>query len=537
MNHSSCENKVSTEQSYITLSELNEIIKDTISTAFSQSRWIIAEIAELKVNHNGHCYIELVEMKNDNKIASIKATIWKSKYNELSAKFLSVTGFPLSQGNKILFLAQVRFHSVYGLSLEILDINPTFSLGDLEKRKREILNRLKREKLIDLNKSRELPPVIQSIAIVSSSKAAGYHDLISCLYDNPYHYRFTCYLFEATMQGEQAEASITKALQSINKAPSHFDAVVIVRGGGSTLDLNCFNSYNIAKAIATSPYPVITGIGHEKDDSIADAVAHTRLGQPRAVAEFIIRKAKEFEIKINDLTARIMSNARSKTTSFQSGLISLSHRIHSSVLQFVPSKRDHINEAMHSLHVHTKQFLGNNRNSLDESASKIHASVLRLIPPKRNSIDKALHLLQLQPKQLLRDNRSFLDISTSRIQKSASDLIKKRLSGITNASHSLTVRTIKSIHEPEKTIDQLRDKLNMNTTFLINSLRQRLDKTETEVKHLDPINVLKRGYSITTVNGKVVKSVEDVNEGNTITTLLQDGSLISILKARQKGGQ
>ena len=242
--------------------------------------------------------LELVE-KDDNKvIAQVKANIWAYEYRKLSLKFQAATNESLRPGMKVLLLVAVTFHEVYGLSLNVRDIDPAYTMGEMALKKRKVIERLTKEGLVKLNKSLSLPVVPQRIAVISSPTAAGYGDFFGQLDNNPYGYKFVHTLFPALMQGSGAEQSIISALRKVSQKIDLFDVLVIIRGGGSVIDLNCFDSYDLASEVARSPLPVITGIGHEKDDTVVDITAHTKMKTPTAVAEFLISGLRSFEENI-----------------------------------------------------------------------------------------------------------------------------------------------------------------------------------------------------------------------------------------------
>ena len=284
------------------LSDLQEEIRKVIQNSFDTPRWISCEIMDITQNFSGHCYLDLIEKdeKSDKVLARARAIIWASAYRMLKPYFETSTGYELTSGIKILVLSRVEFHPVYGLSLNIQDIDPTYTLGDVERKKREIIQRLEKEGVLDMNKELPLPVVPQKIAVISSKTAAGYEDFMDQLQGNPYGYQFFTRLFPAVMQGENAEQSIIESLEKIFEFESHFDAVVIIRGGGSKSDLACFDSYDLAYHVSQFPLPVITGIGHEQDDTITDLVAHTRLKTPTAVAGFFIDKLASFEAELEE---------------------------------------------------------------------------------------------------------------------------------------------------------------------------------------------------------------------------------------------
>ena len=292
----------------MSLYELNIAIKSLLEGAFPDTCWVTAEIADLKSNRKGHCYLELVQKDGDNTIAQSRATVWAYEYRRLSLKFERATGETLKAGMKILLLASVTFHEIYGLSLAVRDIDPAYTLGEMARKKKEVIERLTKEGIIDLNKALSLPLAPQRIAVISSSTAAGYGDFFNQLDGNAYGYRFTHILFPAMMQGKDATTSIVAAMGDIRRKKDRFDVVVIVRGGGSVVDLNCFDTYEISSAIARFPLPVIAGIGHQKDDTVADIVAHTRMKTPTAVAEFLISGLRVFEEQIIDIGTRLRTH-------------------------------------------------------------------------------------------------------------------------------------------------------------------------------------------------------------------------------------
>ncbi|MEI6157228.1 MAG: exodeoxyribonuclease VII large subunit, partial [Atribacterota bacterium] len=261
----------------MTLFELTSQIREVIGMGFPSTIWVTAEIASIRTNQSGHCYLDLVEKNDDRVVAQAKAIIWVYHYRSLLQAFENATGETLKKDLKVLFQVEVSYHPVYGLSLNILDIDPTYSLGEMARKKRETLDRLVREGLIDLNKQLSLALVPQRVAIISSPQAAGYGDFITHLQNNPWGYQFSLHLFPALVQGEGAAIYISQALRQVRRKYEFFDIAVIVRGGGSQVDLSCFDDYQIAREIACLPLPVITGIGHERDDSVADRVAHTRM--------------------------------------------------------------------------------------------------------------------------------------------------------------------------------------------------------------------------------------------------------------------
>ena len=291
----------------ITLLELNQKIKEALTQSFQTNFWVIAEVSEAKENSSGHCYLELIQKDEDQDYpkAKARATIWAYTYRMLKPYFETTTGRPISSGIKILVSVQVVFHEVYGYSLNITDIEPSYTIGDIEQKRRDAIEKLVSEGIFDMNKGLDLPMLPKRVAVISSPSAAGLQDFVNQLHANNYGYKIEHTLFTATMQGGYAEESIISALNSINEQYQKYDIVVLIRGGGSQADLACFDGYWLASHVAQFPLPIITGIGHDKDVSVVDLVAHTKLKTPTAVAEFIISKFAEAESILLDLKDRL----------------------------------------------------------------------------------------------------------------------------------------------------------------------------------------------------------------------------------------
>ena len=280
---------------HITLSQLQGRISIALADALPLPVWVSAEVADIKINASGHCYIELIEKneKTGATEAQARATIWRSQVMSTVGRFEHETGQRLTKGMKILFKATVQHHAVYGLSLQIQQIDSLHTLGDMERRRQMTIEQLQKEGVWDLNRSQQMPLVVQRVAVISSATAAGYQDFMKELGRSAY--RIETELFEAIMQGEKCDESIVAALYTVAERKEEFDTVAIIRGGGSTSDLECYNSYLLAFAVTQFPLPVLTGIGHDKDTSVTDMVAHTPLKTPTAVAAWIDQKAADFD--------------------------------------------------------------------------------------------------------------------------------------------------------------------------------------------------------------------------------------------------
>lgn len=428
------------------LSELNLAIREALELAFPDTVWVIAEISEARCNLKGHCYLELVEKRDDNIIAQMRANIWSYTYRNLSQKFERATGESLKVGMQMLLSVDVSFHEVYGLSLNIKDIDPTYSLGEMARKKKETIERLVKEGLINLNKALPLPLVPQRIAVISSSTAAGYGDFINHIEHNPEGYRIYHDLYQAVMQGQEAEASIIKALREIRNNIAKYDVLIIIRGGGSQLDLSCFDSYNLGVEIAKFPTPVITGIGHERDDTVTDIVAHTKLKTPTAVAEFLITGLREFEERLLLAQQRLTELAKGMIKDEWLRLKYITQDIDSILQKRFYEERHKLHSAIHGLRQGTGNIIYVSRNGLSVCITKFSSSI-----------------------------RAYLQGQWSRL------------------SHFGQA-----------------------------------------VRLLDPINILKRGYSITYHRNKAVKDTEKINKDDILITKVYKGSIKSTVEAKDE---
>lgn len=284
---------------HLTLLLLNSLVRETIELGMPDDYWVEAELSEVR-ERGGHCYMELVQKDDDGAVpvARASAKCWRSAWALVRPHFERVTGESLRPGMKVLLQVHAQFHEAYGFSWIVTDIDPTFTLGDMARRRQEVIRRLKEEGVFDLNKELRLSPFANRVAVVSADTAAGYGDFCNQLATNSYGFDFSVTLFPAIMQGARTEASIISALDAVNADLDAFDCVVIIRGGGATSDLSAFDSLALSENVANFPLPVVTGIGHERDESVLDMVAHTRAKTPTAAAAFLIDNLKRTSDRI-----------------------------------------------------------------------------------------------------------------------------------------------------------------------------------------------------------------------------------------------
>jgi len=443
----------------ITLYELNGLVREIIECEMPNEYWVEAELSECRESR-GHCYMELIQKDEQTAtpVAKASAKCWAQKWSIVRPYFERTTGQQLRAGMKVLLKVHAQFHEAYGFSWIVTDIDPTYTLGDMARKRQEIIRQLKEEGVFDLQKELQLPLFCQRIAVISSETAAGYGDFCNQLADNPYGFQFQTRLFSAVMQGEGVEQSIIAALERIYVAdspnqdnlfplstlhiPQYFDAVVIIRGGGATSDMSGFDTLALAENVANFPLPVITGIGHDRDESILDMVSHTRVKTPTAAAAFLISHLKQVSDAINEAQDGISRYAQQKLSTLNAQL-----------------------------------------STIAETLPRIFATVKT---KQEARIDMLLSRLLSGIQQKLITHRSSLTTMEERMPI----LLDRRLT----AEH------------------------------------HRLQLIDERAKSLDPALLLKRGYSITLKDGKVVRDAKQLQAGDEIDTRLEKGTIKSIIK-------
>lgn len=467
----------------LTLFELTRWIKDALNSAIPGTVWVVAEISELKENRNGHCYLELVEKEGNEILARARATIWSYTYRILKPYFETTTGRFFSHGIKVLVQVSVEYHPAYGLSLNIKDIDPAYTVGDMALQRREIIERLQNEGVFDMNKELELPLVPQKIAVISSGTAAGYQDFINQLENNSLGIKFYTHLFEAYMQGAEAVPSIISALDRIFDYEDFFDAVAIIRGGGATADLSSFDNYDLAFHVTQFPLPVVTGIGHEKDDTIIDLVAHTRMKTPTAVAEFFISGAERFYERLAALEEEVVQLARETVASKKEQLEDFAGNIHRIAGNFINEKNRQLVKTGNSLQQQVSRFAFNKKYELNNLKHDLNSAVSVWKVETRNAMDRQRRILKrVVHEALLKETADFNRLKEAVKHKSIRFLTKEQ---------------------------------------------ERILRNDNLVRLLNPENVLKRGYTLTLKEGKIVKSVIPLHLNDEIETRFADGKVKS----------
>lgn len=431
----------------ISLSAFNQRVADTVNRQPSlQRQWVVAETADVRVAR-GHCYLELIEKDPaDNIVARMGAVIWASAYAKIAAQFKAVTGQDFAAGMKVMVCMTFNFHIQYGNKAVIGDVNPEYTIGDMARKRKEIIDRLTREGIINANKQVAMALVPQRIAVISSAGAAGYGDFMNQLENNSYSLKFYTHLFEATMQGNNTVPTVLAALQRVANNRNNFDCVVIIRGGGATSELNSFDNYDLARAVALFPLPVVVGIGHERDITVLDDVAGVRVKTPTAAAEFLIGKGCDALAHLDELRNLVVNNVR----------------------DIVSREREHLS------------YYG----------SLIPATAQRLVATARTRLEN--YVLAI-PQAV-----------TTHI----------------NASRTLLA------HDAEL--------MRSAVTQALATAHLQLTALADKVLLLSPRNILNRGYSLTTVDGKFVTSVDQLQPGDNITTHFKDGAVSTQVQTIKK---
>ncbi len=422
----------------LSLFELNNLVREVIESELTREYWVEAELSELRESR-GHCYMELIQKDEElnTPVARASAKCWRSSWNIIRPHFERTTQKQLNAGMKVRLKVYAQFHEVFGFSWIVTDIDPNYTLGDMARRRKEIIEQLKKEGIFDLQKELSLPLCCQRVAVVSSSTAAGYGDFCKQLESSMFI--FSVKLFSAVMQGEQVEESIIQALNQIYHQSDHFDVVVIIRGGGATSDMSGFDTLALAENVAQFPLPIITGIGHDRDECILDMVSHTRVKTPTAAAAFLIDHLQEVYDRIIKTEERIIYSAQTQLALYNAQFTVLSSRI----------------PTLFSL-VHTRQ-----EARIEQLATRLYASLSTKMEREQNRLSVFGTQLPIHIKQIL-----------------------------TSANH-------------------------------------RLELASQRAALLDPQLLLQRGYSITTLNGKVIRNASEVKEGDILETRLSTGTISS----------
>ena len=435
-----------------TLKQVVSSIRKTIENRYSKLYWVKAEMHKLNLASSGHCFPELVQKEDGKIVAEMRGNIWKSQYQRINKRFIETVKEPLKDDTTLLLQVKVSFHETYGMSLQIMDIDPQYSLGELQRERQETLRRLQKEGLLNANQALHFPLLPKRIAVISAASTKGLSDFLSIVGKNSWGYSFFTMLFPAQLQGDLAASSIVAQLEKIKRVKDHFDIVVIVRGGGGEVGLSCYNNYQLCKGIAEFPLPVLTGIGHSTNLTVAEMVSFRNAITPTELGEFLIQTFHNFSVPLKDAVKSIKHYAVSKIIN-EKGVLENHSRIFKNVVK----------QAVYS---------GNER-----------------LRSYRKEI-KAVYRLS--------------------VQSSKEDLRGMEQNVYRNSTLSLVGHRT---HVDEVSISL---PVNVKTVFI--KEKARLDQLKQSIRLMDPMNILNRGYSITTRNGKTLSDANTAEKGDIIVT-------------------
>lgn len=497
------------DKTVFSLFELTKSIQSVVGKAYNSSYWIKAELHKLNhYVHSGHCYPELVEKQGESVIAQMRANLWKGDYERINQKFLSQLKEPLKDGIKILMQATLSFDPVYGLSLRVVDIDPGFTLGDLEQEKKLTIEKLKTEGLFAKNKELKLPLLPKRIAIISVETSKGYADFIQVLNTNDWGYHFSKNLFPSVLQGEKAVDSIISQLYHIKKLQDYFDAVVIIRGGGGDVGLSCYNSYRLCHTIATFPLPVITGIGHATNETVTEMVAFHNAITPTKLAEWLLQKFHDFAVPVNKAQETIATfitkaiereNLRVETT----GKI-----LKSEARNIVNSHFSLVHKQTHNLLHATRHKLNGQKSAIATLLFKMSQKTGASIHINQAHLSRYVAILRKDVVPFVNNNRKYLNEKYIVLGKNVKTLTKNKVQHL-----AMSLKVLRS-----------------HAQYLFGFERKQLNHISKNIQNMKPENILKRGFSITLANGKAVKNSDVLHKDDVIQTILYKGEITSLVK-------
>lgn len=460
------------DRKIFSLKQVAASIQKTLAERYASTYWVQAEMYKLNYTFKGHCYPELVQKEDGKLVAEMRGTIWKTHFDRIQKQFHQIAKEPFRDGMNLLFLVKINFHPLYGMGLEIVDIDPTFTLGELQKEREETLKKLAAEGILNANQQLEFPLLPKRIALISVESSKGLSDFYSVIDKVKGKYTFFFHLFTAQLNGDAAVDSITKQLENIRKLQSHFDAVCIVRGGGGEIGLACYNQYALAKAIATFPLPVLTGIGHSTNVTVSEMVSFRNAITPTELADFLIDCFAQFEQSV--------LYAQETTRSFSSLLLrDLANQLTQEIRFFrqVSERRyEREKNALKQAAKHTKTLLQHRFSKEQNAIEQNNRSLLQLVKNRRWMED-------IQLKQM-RD----------RLKKSQLNLLNKH----------------------QQHADDVLIYLHKKTPELVREQNQLLQQMQRQVDLLNPLQVLKRGYAIARHNGKTISAADQLLTGNSV---------------------
>jgi exodeoxyribonuclease VII large subunit len=505
--------QVLTDKTIFSLLEVSSSIKRSITQNFPSAFWIKAEMHKLNLHPpSGHCFPSMVEKQNGVIVARLDATIWRSNYFDINQKFLQTLHEPLKDGINILFLARVTYEPQHGLKLQIIDIDPSFSLGELEKEKNETIQKLKEKNLFNKNKTLQLPLLPQRIAVISASNSKGYSDFVLKIESNDWNYKFFHMVFTATLQGERAVTEIISQLRRIKMLAHHFDAVAIIRGGGAEVGLSCYNHLDLCTEIAYFPLPVLTGIGHSTNETVAESIAFKNAITPTDLADFLLQQFHNFSVTVTRAQNSIFNKA----------------------VDMVNQHKSNIKSTARLANLIIKNSLDKYKSAIVNSETSITRESRFLCQQAHATLKQYQSTLKTASANKLNTDKQQLRIKTAQMQNVVQNSINQQQNKISWQLQAIRKDLKIIFNQKAPLIETCKQAITIYSKTNIRQEKSRLNNIEEKIKAMDPVNVLRRGYSITLVNGQLLKTVQQVNQEDILQTITIDGTVTSIAQTKNQ---
>lgn len=450
---------------HFTLKQVAESIRKTIAERYSRTYWVTAEMHKLNQTRKGHCYPELVQKEDASIVVEMRGTIWKQNFERIQQKFFEIVKEPLHDGMELLFHVKITYHPLYNIGLEIIDIDPNYTLGALQRERQETLERLNKEGILNANQNLEMALVPKRLAIISQADSKGYSDFVTLLNGHPKRYHFNTFLFEATLQGDAAIKSIQDQLKRIRKVQQHFDAVVIIRGGGGEIGMHCYNNYELAKAIATFPLPVLTGIGHSTNLTVCELIAFRNGITPSDMAYFLLSIFEELDAPLDEVLLKLPKQIQHLFQANKNRFEQLARSFQQTIQSALSNENQEFHSAVKDFEYGVKHRLSFSNQTLQEVRNKIRSSSFYFLENQKNKQTHLVNMIEVHSKSSLSKEAQIILNQTDQLIRISPRMIQEEL--------------------------------------------LKLNQAELQLKLVDPLNVLKRGYAIVT-NEKGVLSAKNL---------------------------
>ncbi|AEA43514.1 exodeoxyribonuclease VII large subunit [Fluviicola taffensis] len=471
---------------YFTLKQVADSIRKVIAERYSRTYWVIAEMHKLNSTKKGHCYPELVQKEDGLIVVEMRGTIWKQNFERIQQKFYEIVKEPLRDGMELLFQVKITYHPIYNIGLEIIDIDPNYALGALQRERQETLERLNKEGILNANQQIEMALVPKRLAIISQADSKGYSDFVTLLNGHPKRYHFNTFLFEAALQGDNAIASIKGQLKRIEEIKHHFDAVVIIRGGGGEVGMHCYNNYELAKAIATFPLPVLTGIGHSTNLTVCEMIAFRNGITPSDMAYFLLSIFEELDAPLDEALMKLPKQIQHLLQESKNQFGQLTLTFKQEVQAVLLSEKNAFHGIVKDFEFQVKHKMTYSNQVLTQLRNQIRSSSGYFFESQKNKRENLINLLQIHSKSILNSS----------------------LQTINNQQNQL-IRFFPRRFETET---------------------KNLEQAELHLNLLDPITILQRGYAIVTNQKGVLSAKNQAKAGEELKIVTEAQELNAKVK-------